>query len=608
MVERLDDPEAAIPKIVHIVLPDWEKTGPVVRAMIADQIQAQPDHEFWIWSDEACDALVLLHCTKRQQDAYFSINRQYGPAIADFARYVIMYVYGGEYHDAKSGFVAPEKRKDFHPFPPLIVIYWGRAIQADKIHNDPLGRGEICNWYLMSAQGHDIWQKVLNQICDIVEHRQTKEGWGVGKQQVLEVTGPIMMTICMNEELRYYHHVKVRAYADIGVEYDILGGHQKLQSVYGSQEKHYTKLTTGIVMQQPRIPLVQAGDLHLVLKINPSQGAIGNLWDVPLGTTVKTENTAGTVTQFVQGRHIRHWVDKAFTGMIQVVSLTQTLVTNWQQVHGDEEQFEKEFPGHKYMQQELHTAVQDLFISCRLLGVSNWNFSKDLEVKFLSTHSKNIVRALGFNHEELDFIPFMNGWVRAEFIYDSYMVTELTRMKKLNRPIMKDNQYGSMLKAPDQLAINNMVNMIQDKLRLNDQELHQVQETLVAEQDEGQKISEEEIKDFLEPYDPENMGAFFVCPNAANCGQDKKRNWKSMMDHAWNNQETAKKDPEQSHLKCYDAISKKDKLYYDRVHATSSKKGKAQPVADDESVMIRPTYAPMASLELLKTLQDAHRS
>jgi len=77
MVERLDDPEANIPKKVHIILPNWEETGPTVRAMIVDQVQVQPDHEFWIWSDEACDTIVLLHGTKRQQDVYFSINRQY---------------------------------------------------------------------------------------------------------------------------------------------------------------------------------------------------------------------------------------------------------------------------------------------------------------------------------------------------------------------------------------------------------------------------------------------------------------------------------------------------------------------------------------------------
>lgn len=121
-----------------------------------------------------------------------------------------------------------------------------------------------------------------------------------------------------------------------------------------------------------------------------------------------------------------------------------------------------------------HSYLQELFVCCRLLGVSNWNFSKDLEVQHLSTHSKNIIKAIGYNHEELSFIPFMNGWVRLEFIYDNYMVTELKRMKVLSRPIMKDNQYGSILGVPDQVAINNMVNMIQDKLNLNDDDLHKV--------------------------------------------------------------------------------------------------------------------------------------
>lgn len=73
-----------------------------------------------------------------------------------------------------------------------------------------------------------------------------------------------------------------------------------------------------------------------------------------------------------------------------------------------------------------------------------------------------------------------------------------------------------------------------------------------------------------------------------------------MMDHAWNNQET--KDPMKN---CYDHITKKDKIHYDR--SFPSKKSKAQG-SEDQDVQIRPTYALLSSLELLKTLHDVHRS
>jgi len=96
------------------------------------------------------------------------------------------------------------------------------------------------------------------------------------------------------------------------------------------------------------------------------------------------------------------------------------------------------------------------------------------------------------------------------------------------------------------------------------------------------------------------MGEEFVCPSAERCGNRKKRSWKGMMGHAWSNQQT--KDEIKN---CYDHITKKDKIYYDRMYP--SKKSKADG-SGDQDVEIRPTYAPIASLELLKTLQDAHRS
>jgi len=84
----------------------------------------------------------------------------------------------------------------------------------------------------------------------------------------------------MNEELQYYQHVKVKYFQDMGMEYDLLGGHTKMQREYSMKEKHYTDLKTGIVMRNPRIPTVSAGDFNLVLKINPTAGEeIGDLWD-----------------------------------------------------------------------------------------------------------------------------------------------------------------------------------------------------------------------------------------------------------------------------------------------------------------------------------------
>ncbi len=171
-------------------------------------------------------------------------------------------------------------------------------------------------------------------------------------------------------------------------------------------------------------------------------------------------------------------------------------------------------------------------------------------------------------------------------------------MKELNRPIMKDNQYVNILDINDQVKINNMVNTIQDKLQLPDLKLREVQAALRTDLAAGHNVSEMDVEEVMEPFDPDSMGVAFVCPNAERCKQMKKRNWQSMMQHAWSNSEAWKIDNNRPN--CYAYVSAKEKKHYDNFCA--SKKSKKQK-EDDPAEEVQPTYDSLPSLALLDRLR-----
>ena len=168
-------------------------------------------------------------------------------------------------------------------------------------------------------------------------------------------------------------------------------------------------------------------------------------------------------------------------------------------------------------------------------------------------------------------------------------------MKELNRPMMKDNQYVNILDINDQVKVNDMINAIQDKLKLPDIKLREVQAALRTDLAAGHNVSEIDIQEVMEPFDPDSMGEVFVCPSAARCKQWKKRSWHAMMNHAWNNKEGG--EPEKN---CYDWVSARDRKYYDDFCASKKSKKNQQ---DDPAEEVRPTYDPLPSLALLDRLR-----
>lgn len=142
---------------------------------------------------------------QRIYNVYNSINPQYGPAKADFFRYLVIYYYGGIYMDIKSG---PVKNIDsilenlngkmaisnwtnipigLIPIDHIDELYWSSILKNNY--------GEYQNWYIISGKGNPILKKIIQQmITNIEQGLKNKNCYNQGKISVVEMTGPLMMT------------------------------------------------------------------------------------------------------------------------------------------------------------------------------------------------------------------------------------------------------------------------------------------------------------------------------------------------------------------------------------------------------------------------------
>ena len=207
------------------------------------------------WSDAAAEFFIGSQLKSEFLRAFLSIEPKYGPARADFLRYAIMDKCGGVWLDLKSWWEKPDHHlRKFAPLPPLVFCNWG--FQNQDIAEDTFKRGEIQNWNLVSAPGHPIWGCVLEAVRDeIMRELSAQENPRYvpkkGKQEVLRITGPILLSRIAYPMLAQYPHLLLKNNSDFGFMYDRWaaqnrGSHVKLNQRAGLG-KHYTKLKDPII-------------------------------------------------------------------------------------------------------------------------------------------------------------------------------------------------------------------------------------------------------------------------------------------------------------------------------------------------------------------------
>lgn len=166
-----------------------------------------PDYEQICYSDVMIEEFIKLNYGDRIYNAYKSINPKYGPAKADFFRYLIIYLYGGVYMDIKSGPVNNrvntiiEKNQDKlltsvgSNFPigllPVFHLYTKNYDEWSAYTGTWFN--EYVQWYIIAPPGNEILAQTIKQVVSNIENgMDDKKSYQSGCYSVVAMTGPIM--------------------------------------------------------------------------------------------------------------------------------------------------------------------------------------------------------------------------------------------------------------------------------------------------------------------------------------------------------------------------------------------------------------------------------
>lgn len=196
--------ENIIPKIIYRTHIDIEKIKPYQKVLDKTK-EILPDYETKIYYNKDVEEYIKNNFSERIYNAYNSINADYGPAKADFFRYLIIYKEGGIYLDIKSG---PIKNIDNiienlngklaisnwtnFPIKLLPILYFDELYWSDFLNNY---YGEYQNWYIISGKGNPLLAEIIKQmVTNIEEGIKDKNIYSYGKTSIIALTGPLMFS------------------------------------------------------------------------------------------------------------------------------------------------------------------------------------------------------------------------------------------------------------------------------------------------------------------------------------------------------------------------------------------------------------------------------
>jgi len=195
-----------IPKKIYRTYYDLELAKKFNKANQMTKINNEELNEI-IFDDIMIEEYIKNNYSNRIYKAYKSIDNDYGPAKADFFRYLIIYKEGGIYLDIKSVIIKniDEELKEsklivskgrYNPYP----IHYGLLFQYLNKYNWSYFSGvekygEYNNWHIISPKGNEILGKVIKQTVSNIEYGlKNKDKYTNGEYSVLALTGPIMFS------------------------------------------------------------------------------------------------------------------------------------------------------------------------------------------------------------------------------------------------------------------------------------------------------------------------------------------------------------------------------------------------------------------------------
>lgn len=239
-----------IPKIIHQTCADKSTLRQEIDINIEKIKKINPGWEHRIYDNNDIEKFITDKFDKNIIGYYKRINPDYGPAIADFFRYLLIYKCGGVYIDIKSTI---EKPLDtiLTESDSFLLSQWNNRIGEKYcgygFHNElsMVPGGEFQQWHIIAEPNHPLLAHVINRVCFNINN-YSPAFHGTGQIGVLRTTGPICYTLAIAPHLKKYPLRIVNSLA-MGFKYTIYNNepfeHRKILS-----EKDYTKMTAPVII------------------------------------------------------------------------------------------------------------------------------------------------------------------------------------------------------------------------------------------------------------------------------------------------------------------------------------------------------------------------
>jgi hypothetical protein len=166
--------------------------------VIGPKLQMNRELTFHFYDNDRIDRFLLQHFPSYIHAAYKKINPKFGACLSDFARYCLIYIYGGVYMDIKS-----DIKKNLYPFlkqhdkpNTLIVAHWRWISPQSSIL--PFEQGELQNWAFIATPRHPVLKLVIDNMVRLLHSNVN----GTTKQFVLELTGPVMFSRVIHRSMQ----------------------------------------------------------------------------------------------------------------------------------------------------------------------------------------------------------------------------------------------------------------------------------------------------------------------------------------------------------------------------------------------------------------------
>ena len=237
-----------IPKIIHQTYRSADAVPEAFRPGIAELRAMNPGWDYRFYDDAAVAAFIRDEFRPEFYQAFCRLNPAFGPARADFFRYLVVYRYGGVYLDIKSNTARPLD-ESLRPDDEYVLSFWPngphQSIPGFGIHQELTDqgflRGEFQNWHLIAAPQHPLLRYVIGYMLHCIEAHAGRADVS-GLHGVLLTTGPIMYTQALGRGLGAHAHRVVDSHHDLGLRYSSVNGHQR------HFPGHYSTLDAPVVL------------------------------------------------------------------------------------------------------------------------------------------------------------------------------------------------------------------------------------------------------------------------------------------------------------------------------------------------------------------------